>query len=221
MSIIARLSAAILFAAAVLPLAGASSVNASLVSRSDNCQSNEFWWEPRSCCLPHGGPPSNPPSPPKGKTCPTDNWSWHNEQGCCVPHHPNPPAPSCPSGWDWHDQPKCCQTPPPSSSTSSWPKPSGHYKRAVAHKSRAEMLCPQGLNACPIPGLSGYGTDYECLDVQTELESCGGCASTGAGVDCTSIKGANAVGCESGTCAIYTCKAGFRRSADGKSCVAA
>jgi hypothetical protein len=42
---------------------------------------------------------------------------------------------------------------------------------------------------------------YECIDFATELESCGGCASTGEGADCTSIPNAMSVGCESGVCA--------------------
>ncbi|EEB90295.1 hypothetical protein MPER_11515 [Moniliophthora perniciosa FA553] len=52
-----------------------------------------------------------------------------------------------------------------------------------------------------------------------ELESCGGCASTGEGQDCTAIKGAWNVGCEQGRCAVYTCFAGYKRSADGGSCI--
>jgi hypothetical protein len=86
------------------------------------------------------------------------------------------------------------------------------------HKSRAK-LCPTGLNACPISGASGLTGDFECLDATNELESCGGCASLGQGQDCTAIKGAWNVGCERGTCAVYTCAGGFRRSSDGKSCV--
>jgi hypothetical protein len=42
---------------------------------------------------------------------------------------------------------------------------------------------------------------YECIDFATELESCGGCASTGEGVDCTAIPNALSVGCEKGVCA--------------------
>lgn len=46
---------------------------------------------------------------------------------------------------------------------------------------------------------------YECIDFATELESCGGCASTGEGADCTSIPNAMSVGCESGVCAGEWC----------------
>ncbi|BGP45331.1 hypothetical protein JCM10450v2_001149 [Rhodotorula kratochvilovae] len=77
----------------------------------------------------------------------------------------------------------------------------------------SRLLCPVGETACPI---------YECLDTRVELESCGGCSSKGAGEDCTSIKGAQGVTCESGACHVYTCQPGwaldasFKRSGGGK-----
>ena len=42
--------------------------------------------------------------------------------------------------------------------------------------------------------------DYECFDIDTELTSCGGCASTGAGQDCTAIPHAWNVACNRGQC---------------------
>jgi len=84
-------------------------------------------------------------------------------------------------------------------------------------KSRTAPLCPSGLEACPVSGLTAG--DYECLDVTTELESCGGCVSLGQGRDCTAIPGAWNVGCEQGTCAVYSCAAGYRVDLDGKSCI--
>ncbi|KAI9637815.1 uncharacterized protein MKK02DRAFT_42185 [Dioszegia hungarica] len=36
---------------------------------------------------------------------------------------------------------------------------------------REQAFCPKGLRACKIQGTSGY----ECIDVASELESCGGC----------------------------------------------
>ncbi|KAJ7092739.1 hypothetical protein C8R44DRAFT_646700 [Mycena epipterygia] len=94
---------------------------------------------------------------------------------------------------------------------------SGSYGwKRHAHKTRA-TLCPTGLDACPIPGLSA--TDFECVDTAVELESCGGCASLGQGQDCTAIKGAWNVGCEQGRCAVYTCTFGFKRGQDGQNCI--
>ncbi|TFK57294.1 hypothetical protein OE88DRAFT_1650935 [Heliocybe sulcata] len=182
-------------------------------SGSSSCKSSEFWWEPKSCCLPHGGHPS-PPSPPSGNSCPSNGWYWHTGKSCCVPKTPSPPAPSCPAGWSWLSW-LCSRSP-------SGPQPSGHHKRAV-NKSRT--LCPTGLEACPVSSLSGLRglnatSDYECLDTTSELESCGGCASTGKGQDCTAIEGAWNVGCNKGACAVYSCAAGYKVGIDGQSCVA-
>lgn len=155
----------------------------------------------KQCCLPRGGQPS-PPSPPSGTQCPPSGWSWHSGKGCCVPHNPpdNQPPPQCNNGWDWDDNDlKCCPhsnpTPP-----SNPPKPSGksYHKRTV--KARTVSLCPRGLEACPIPGLSGASGDVECLDTDVEITSCGGCASTGAGQDCTALEGVWNVGCYRGSC---------------------
>lgn len=171
-------------------------------------------FQQKSCCLPHGGP-VNPPSPPKGVACPTSGWSWHNGKQCCVPHQPpkpsNPP-PQCPkecSDWSPNDL-KCYPgkptppTPPPSKPSGSYNQPghpggnNNHWRRSKLH-SRSAPLCPSGLEACPIQG--ALGGEFECLDTNEELESCGGCASTGAGQDCTAIEGAWNVACNQGRCA--------------------
>lgn len=197
----------------------------------------------KDCCLPHGGPPA-PPSPPSGNQCPPSGWSWHTGKGCCVPNHPpsQMPPPQCPKGWDWNTNDlKCYPTPPtttpPPSKPSNTPGKPGHYKRHS--KSRSVNLCPSGLQACALKGLTGLTGDYECVDTATELTSCGGCASIGAGQDCTAIEGAWNVGCDQGACkgmlspsillricmmltsfapTVYTCAQGFRLSLDGKSC---
>jgi len=187
---------------------------------SRSCKANEFWWENKhdnnkSCCLP-SSPPSKP-SPPKGGQCPkpgnNHSWYYHSGSDCCVPTVPNPTPPRCPSDCDLDQSSNKChpRTPPA--------KPSGHYNRRSELKARSAMtLCPKGLDACPIPGLTS--SEYECVDTKADLESCGGCASIGEGEDCSAIIGAWNVGCEKGTCIIYNCVAGFRRAYDGKSCIA-
>ncbi|GAA5979006.1 hypothetical protein JCM10908_002769 [Rhodotorula pacifica] len=83
----------------------------------------------------------------------------------------------------------------------------------------SRLLCPSGETACPI--FPRMGT-YECIDTHIELQSCGGCASKGQGEDCTAIKGAQGVTCESGKCLVYSCEPGynleesFRRPNGGK-----
>lgn len=81
---------------------------------------------------------------------------------------------------------------------SSHPGPASYRKRN--NKLREEKLCPAGLNACPIESAHGLTSDYECLDTLNELTSCGGCASTGEGTDCTAISNARNVGCVQSTC---------------------
>ncbi|KAJ7103521.1 protein priA [Mycena belliarum] len=233
MSLITRLGSALLVLATVLPFAAATYGNG---NKGENCKDNQFWYEAKSCCLPSGGPPA-PPPPPKGHDCPPSSHYWNSDQGCCTPRNPPPPSnppPQCRSGWFWYGNLHMClpnnPTPPapPPSSPSGGYGGGGHggygggghesgngYKRHV-HK-RAAPLCPNGLDACPISGLSA--TDYECVDTAVELESCGGCASLGQGQDCTAIKGAWNVGCEQGRCAVYTCTFGFKRASDGQSCI--
>ncbi|KAI5478990.1 priA protein precursor [Pseudohyphozyma bogoriensis] len=93
------------------------------------------------------------------------------------------------------------------------------------------LLCPGGATACPMNeavltqgpaslffvGLSfpRMGS-YECIDTLSELESCGGCASRNEGEDCTQIKGAQGVTCNSGRCQVYSCQTGWKLERDGK-----
>ncbi|KAI0801269.1 hypothetical protein C8Q74DRAFT_1435702 [Fomes fomentarius] len=187
-----------------------------------DCKPGQWWWGEKNCCLPHGGQP-NPPKPPSGQDCPP-NWEWDSGKKHCVPQHPSLPPPQCGSGWGWDNGSKCCfphgSTPPVPTPSGKPGKPGqggyGHHKRA---KARNVSLCPNGLQACPIAGLTGLTDDWECLDTANELESCGGCASTGAGQDCTAIPGAWNVACKEGKCVVFTCADGYLRSLDNKSCV--
>ncbi len=81
---------------------------------------------------------------------------------------------------------------------------------------RNNKLCPSGLAACPIT-VRGGG-EYECLDSLNDLQSCGGCASLGTDQDCTAIKGARWMGCNLGLCEVYSCRPGWTKVDDGKSC---
>jgi hypothetical protein len=213
-------------------------------SPSNGCGKNEFLFGVKNVCVPIGGPPTRP-KPPKGSDCPPTKWYWGEKEGCCVPEQPpkpEEPEPQCRGGWKWlHGEHRCCEDDQPKPPT---PHPSGKPDNDHPHcdfcegndgddgnghngnghkynkrnmKSRTVSLCPAGLEACPIASLSA---DYECLDTNYELESCGGCVALGKGQDCTAIKGAWNVGCEQGVCRVYTCASGYRRSADGKSCIA-
>ncbi|WVQ65884.1 uncharacterized protein L199_004062 [Kwoniella botswanensis] len=80
---------------------------------------------------------------------------------------------------------------------------------------RRTEYCPYGLTACNVRGHSG---NYECLDVHSELESCGGCmygqygnATAAVGQDCTNIGAAlGASTCVNGQCVASACKKGLK-----------
>lgn len=198
-------------------------------SGASSCSSKEFWYETKACCLPHGGP-TKVPTPPSGKSCPPTNWYWHTEKSCCVPYHepkPNAPQPQCNNGAEWNKSTQCCEknSKPTTTSHNSQPSQTPGYPYYSGGNGRGSYLkkrtphavkaCPRSLEACPMDGLTG---GYECVDPTEELRFCGGCPSLGFGQDCTTIKGAGNVGCEQGTCKVYTCALGYTRSLDGNSC---
>ncbi|GAA5915805.1 uncharacterized protein JCM6883_006292, partial [Sporobolomyces salmoneus] len=91
--------------------------------------------------------------------------------------------------------------------------PSG---RARARRNLLKInSCASGHEACPVEGTSGF----ECIETLSNLEQCGGCASSGKGVDCTTLPGVQAVGCEAGVCQIWSCLDNFTYDADSESCV--
>ncbi|KAI5481557.1 tenascin XB [Pseudohyphozyma bogoriensis] len=136
---------------------------------------------------------------------------------------------SCPSGYTLSSTTNACIQ-----NTAS-----AHAKRSKVEEKRT--LCPAGETACPILGSASYALavshhfsslnefsgvmagagGYECLDTTQSLESCGGCASTGEGQDCTKIRGAVGVGCDSGACVVFSCLAGWKPNLAGTKCVRA
>ncbi|OCF55220.1 hypothetical protein L486_07333 [Kwoniella mangroviensis CBS 10435] len=100
--------------------------------------------------------------------------------------------------------------------------PSGFVKRQAKKRLDEQVIlgqCPSGRTACQI---APDGHFYECIDTDTEIESCGGCTYgtfgkeskkdvASIGVDCTSLKGVNlgAVTCTSGRCVASSCEEGY------------
>ncbi|GAA5998089.1 hypothetical protein JCM5350_002371 [Sporobolomyces pararoseus] len=104
---------------------------------------------------------------------------------------------------------------------------------------KPRTFCPPSEVACPIQGSTTYQDalkqhmtgnttvqgimagdgGYECVNVQEALDSCGGCASTGEGKDCTKIRGALGVGCAESRCLVFSCRPGWKVSMSGESCV--
>lgn len=77
----------------------------------------------------------------------------------------------------------------------------GKYLRSEVDRKH----CPHNEIACPMK--SG---GFECLDPEVTLDSCGGCASLGTGLDCRNITGTEEVGCNAGICVVLTCQKGFK-----------
>ncbi|PLW06432.1 hypothetical protein PCANC_04295 [Puccinia coronata f. sp. avenae] len=76
--------------------------------------------------------------------------------------------------------------------------------------------CPTGLDACPISAFS-TSQGYECVSTQEELEHCGGCSTTGDGVNCNAVVGIKSPGCSRGQCIAFECEEGFYLAPD-KTC---
>lgn len=80
---------------------------------------------------------------------------------------------------------------------------------------RSDITCPVGMTHCSI--LFGKRTITECLNIQTNLESCGGCIGEGNGVDCSTLAGVNAIACVGGSCLASSCLRGY--SLNGTTCI--
>ncbi|GAA5848610.1 hypothetical protein JCM8547_004573 [Rhodosporidiobolus lusitaniae] len=88
------------------------------------------------------------------------------------------------------------------------PQPSGKVTKRddLSSSERRSFLCPGDQVACPLTGTGTLG--YECIDLNNNIEQCGGCAAFG-GTDCSSIEGADAVLCHNGSCKVLACGAGY------------
>ncbi|GAA5853437.1 hypothetical protein JCM5353_006968 [Sporobolomyces roseus] len=104
---------------------------------------------------------------------------------------------------------------------------------------KPRTFCPPNEVACPIIGSTTYQDalkqhlernatvqgimagdgGYECINVQEALDSCGGCASTGEGRDCTKIRGAVGVTCAESRCKVSYCRPGWKVAMSGEACV--
>ena len=86
-----------------------------------------------------------------------------------------------------------------------------------------------GEKSCPLYGSTGgrgFLKAYECVDVQNDLESCGGCVmddspfgerTADGGRDCSAIPNVDAVTCRRGECVIRECPVA-RNVCVGRSC---
>ncbi|CAE6427952.1 hypothetical protein ACGC1H_000739 [Rhizoctonia solani] len=158
-------------------------------------------------------------------TCPNDRVKingqcvckpgYHDCNGRCVPSSqacssqgPKPPTGGCPK----------CRSDHPISNEKN--KRNGHGTPNWARRSLSSAHCPIGTEMCGVPGRADA---WECLKVEQDLESCGGCAfpffpGQEPGVDCSAIPGADIVSCNQGLCEVTECIPGWMISADGHAC---
>ncbi|KAI0002082.1 hypothetical protein BJV77DRAFT_34125 [Russula vinacea] len=98
----------------LVPLALLASILPSVIAGGSDCTPDKFWYDNKSCCVPKT-PPSNPSSPPPGKSCPKSNYYWSDDKSCCLPTSPPPSSPpTCENGHSWKDSESCCSPPAPS-----------------------------------------------------------------------------------------------------------
>ncbi|KAK6902735.1 hypothetical protein I203_107994 [Kwoniella mangroviensis CBS 8507] len=96
--------------------------------------------------------------------------------------------------------------------------PSGFVAKKRLHKDEDQGLCPKGLTACRTDSALSSSFDYECINIEEELESCGGCLfgqlhvgverfNFPIGLDCTQLPGVRADGvtCQQGECSVFSC----------------
>ncbi|OCF55218.1 hypothetical protein L486_07331 [Kwoniella mangroviensis CBS 10435] len=96
--------------------------------------------------------------------------------------------------------------------------PSGFVAKKRLHKDEDQGLCPKGLTACRTDSALSSSFDYECINIEEELESCGGCLfgqlhvgverfNFPIGLDCTQLPGVRAdrVTCQQGECSVFSC----------------
>ncbi|KAL6301954.1 hypothetical protein BKA93DRAFT_737700 [Sparassis latifolia] len=97
----------------------------------------------------------------------------------------------------------------------------------IKRRAIKRQLCPRGHKSCPVYGMSGL-RGHECVDIQNDLESCGGCAGSDSplgqraedgGRDCSVIPNVESVSCQGGKCTIEKCSEGHVPSANGEACV--
>jgi len=97
----------------------------------------------------------------------------------------------------------------------------------ISTAAEAQRRCKRNEVVCGVYG--GSAKAFECLNVNTQLESCGGCAvpnpflsanASAPGIDCTAIVGVNDVVCIAGKCAVTSCAKGWEVNQLGDECVA-
>ncbi|KAG6837410.1 hypothetical protein H0H93_010028 [Arthromyces matolae] len=111
--------------------------------------------------------------------------------------------------------------------TSSGSRKRNLPKQAVTTLFGAQQVC-KSKTVCGLAGREGT-KEFECVDTQSTLDSCGGCTvahpfqdndkSPATGVDCSRLPGAVNARCSESKCVVTKCRKGLQPSFDGTACV--
>jgi len=93
----------------------------------------------------------------------------------------------------------------------------------VPTRKRYYPTCETGKTMCGVPN---GGKGYDCVDINTNVESCGGCVvaspfgnNVADGKNCKTIPNVDEAVCDAGTCKVVSCKNGLNVSNSHDSCV--
>ncbi|EIN06892.1 hypothetical protein PUNSTDRAFT_136711 [Punctularia strigosozonata HHB-11173 SS5] len=106
--------------------------------------------------------------------------------------------------------------------------PTGGTRKRAPLRPRSGS-CARGQSSCPVYK-NGAVSGYECVNTSMNLEQCGGCVTSGGGLDgarsldggrdCSAISQVDEVSCFRGGCHIKSCRAGYEVSEGGERCQA-
>ncbi|OCF55219.1 hypothetical protein L486_07332 [Kwoniella mangroviensis CBS 10435] len=118
---------------------------------------------------------------------------------------------------NFYDPPITTHPPGSSGAPSGWIRRQLKERLAREAGQKALAVCPKDMTACQTS--SEDDSSFECLDVQSELESCGGCiygsfghgGNSSWGIYCLSLPGVSREGvtCLLGECLAFGCENGY------------
>ncbi|TFL06581.1 hypothetical protein BDV98DRAFT_653070 [Pterulicium gracile] len=187
-----------------------------------DCPPKGFYWNKgQGCCVPDHEEEDDSP-PPQCRR----GWRWSPHQFKCdhddeptPPSNPPPKPSKGPGDHGGKDNDNHGGRPEGQHGGGGHGGRDGHGYHKRSLKSRSAALCPSGMEACSIGAANNASGDYECIETAYDLRNCGGCVLLGEGQDCLALPGTRSVGCEQGTCTVYTCAQGFKLTAQG-TCIA-
>ncbi|KAF7320608.1 hypothetical protein HMN09_00145400 [Mycena chlorophos] len=146
--------------------------------------------------------------------CPDDTYSLGGTTSCTT----CPVSTGCQSGQGTSAAECKCKNGQVFIAGACAPEPSGaNYRRSTQ---TALDRCSPLETLCPISSGIGSQSGMECLNVMTQLDSCGGCVAPEGdldydsdvaytGRDCTLIPNVDEVWCEKGGCVVGSCQHGY------------